>query len=116
MRNLHISAKEILEQLEDGAVLVDIRESIETEDVWIDRDNVLKIPYSTFAERKNELPKNKKLILCCAIGLVSENAVLTLQKNGYDAVYVLTDGLIGWQAANLPLKTIADVTCKCNKE
>ena len=118
MSNRYISAENVLEQLENDAVLVDIRETFETENVWIDRENVLKIPYATFAERKGELPKNKKLILCCAIGLVSENAATALKKDGYEAIYILQDGLIGWKAAGLPLKTIEELACKCkcNKE
>ena len=112
INNSHISAEEAFKLTEKDAVLVDIREGFEVENVWMDRDDVLKIPYSEIAKRKRELPENKKLILCCAIGLVSEIAAVQLKTEGY-TVYVLQDGLIGWKNANLPLKTIAEINCKC---
>lgn len=113
MNDLYISAEEAFEQLENEAVLIDIRETFEVENVWIDRDDVWKLPYSTFGQGKADLPQNKKLILCCAVGLVSEDAVLQLKKDGYNAVYVLKDGLVGWKQANLPLKTMEEAACKC---
>lgn len=110
--NLFILAKEAFQLLENEAVLVDIREDFEVENVWIERDDVLKIPYVSLVERKAELPKNKKLILCCAVGLLSEIAASQLKEEGYNAV-ALKDGLIAWKKANLPMKTAEDVVCKC---
>ena len=114
MNKLYISAENAFELIGNEAVLVDVREPFELENVWIDRDDVVKIPYPTLAQRKDELPENKTLILCCAAGLVSKTAAVQLKADGYNAVYVLKDGLIGWKKANLPLKTIEDVECKCN--
>ena len=115
MNELHISAENALKQIDNEAVLVDIREGFEVENVWINREDILKVPYSEFAHRKEELPKDRTLILCCAAGLVSEIAASQLKTDGYPAVYVLKDGLIGWKKANLPLQTIEEVgfECKC---
>jgi len=112
MIDLHIPATDVVKLIEKDAVLVDIREGFEVENVWIDRADVLRIPYSEFDQREKELPKNKTLILCCAAGLLSEAVALQLKTEGY-TVYVLQDGLIGWKNANLPLKTIAEINCKC---
>jgi len=113
MNNLHIPAVRANELNGDGAVLVDVRETIETENVWIDKENIVKIPFSEFVERGMELPKNQTLILCCAVGLVSEKAAGILRENGYESVFVLENGLVGWKDARLPLKTIEEVNCKC---
>jgi rhodanese-related sulfurtransferase len=116
MSELYIPAKKVFKLLEEKeAVLIDLREDFEVENVWIDRDDVLKIPFSIFVERKEKLPENKKLILCCAAGFISEIAMLQLMEEGHNAVYALKDGLIGWKKAKLPLQTIEEVgfECKC---
>jgi len=113
MNNQYISAAKANELHEDKTVFVDVRESIETENVWIDKKNVVKIPFSSLAERQKELPENKTIILCCVAGLVSEKAAEILQENGYKSVFILENGLIGWKEACLPLKTVEEMNCKC---
>ncbi|MDR0368388.1 MAG: rhodanese-like domain-containing protein [Bacteroidales bacterium] len=112
----YISAVEAYKAALNGAVLVDVREKIETSDVWINMEDVVYIPFSSFVRKMSILPKDKSLILCCAIGLVSVKAAKLLSQQGYDAVFVLNNGLVSWQLAELPLKTIASLTCKCQCE
>ena len=110
----YISANDACQAAQEGAILIDVREEIETSDVWIDMKNVLNIPFSTFAEKMQIIPKNKPLILCCAIGLASEKAAKLLLEQNYDAVSVLKNGLIAWKLAELPLKTAISACCQCN--
>ena len=113
MKDIYMSTENALGQVENGtAVLIDVREPFEVENVWIDREDVLKMPYASLEERKEELPKNKRLIVCCAVGLVSEIAALQLRENGYEAVG-LKDGLVGWKRAGFALKTFEEAQCKC---
>jgi rhodanese-related sulfurtransferase len=98
---------------QEGALLADVREKAETSDVWLDMENVIFIPFSLFAQLKKELPFDKQLILCCAVGIVSEKAARLLSEAGYEHVFVLRNGLIAWQSAGLPLKTAAGLFCKC---
>lgn len=112
----YISAIDAYKASQDGAVLVDVREKMETSDVWIDMENVIFMPFSSFEKELETLPKDKQLILCCAIGLASQKAAEVLTGFGFDSVYVLNNGLISWQLAELPLKTIASLTCKCQCE
>ena len=112
----YISAVDAFKAAQNGAVLVDVREKMETSDVWINLENVLYIPFSSFDKELNVLPKDKPLILCCAIGLVSPKAAEVLFEHEYYSVSVLNNGLVSWQLAELPLKTIASLTCKCQCE
>ena len=112
----YISANDAYGAAQEGAVLIDVREEIETSDIWINMENVLSIPFSAFAKKMQEIPKNRQLILCCAIGLVSEKAAKLLSEHNYDAVSVLKNGLIAWQLAELPLKTAEATCCQCKCE
>ena len=112
----YISANDAYRAAQEGAVLIDVREEIETSDIWINMENVLNIPFSTFAKKMQEIPKNKPLIFCCAIGLVSEKATKLLLENDYQSIFILENGLIAWQLAELPLKTAEATCCQCKCE
>jgi rhodanese-related sulfurtransferase len=109
----YISAIDAQNAAEKGALLLDVREKIETEDVWIDAYPVLSIPLSSFTELENKIPRNRQIIVCCAIGIASEKAANILTEKGYKDVFVLENGLIAWQLAKLPLKSNQDISCQC---
>ena len=109
----YITANDAYKAVQEGAILVDVRETVETSDIWIDMEQVVNIPLSAFTEKMQILPKDKQLILCCAIGLASEKAAKLLSENKYDTVSVLKNGLIAWQLAELPLKTFESLPCQC---
>ena len=109
----YISANDAYRAAQEGAILIDVREEIETSDIWINMNGILNIPISSFAKKIQEIPKNKTLILCCAIGLASEKAAKLLLENNYDTIYILRNGLIAWQLAELPLKTVEPLCCQC---
>jgi rhodanese-related sulfurtransferase len=109
----YISAVEAYREAKNGAVLLDVREEIETMDKWIDMENVVSIPFNDWANSEKKLPKNKPIIVCCAVGIVSKKAATTLMKEGYTDVFVLENGLIAWKLADLPLKSIEDRPCPC---
>jgi len=113
MKTQYISANDAFKAVQEGAILIDVREDIETSDVWINMKDVLNIPFSTFVKNMQKIPKNKPLILCCAIGLASEKAAKLLSKNNYDTVFILKNGLIAWQLAELPMKTAESLGCQC---
>lgn len=55
-------------------------------------------------ETAGELAKRKErpIIVCCATGQRSSQAIATLRKLGYARVFNLSGGLGGWQQAGLP--------------
>ena len=88
--------------VEDGALMVDIRE--------LDEWQMLRIPGAEFKplsqiqDRFEELPRDVDVILQSRSGNRSAqatNALLT--QAGFDRVYNLTGGLIAWHSANLPV-------------
>jgi len=73
---------------------VDIRMDFERE-VW-ELKFGLKIPLNELSERKEELPKNKRIVLGCPTGPRSIVGWTYLKSEGYDVVFLKggLDGLI----------------------
>ncbi len=52
---------------------------------------------------KLEQHKNKPVILACLNGLSARSSASLLVKQGFTQVYVLNEGIAGWNASRLPL-------------
>ena len=96
-----VSSTEAQKSLENGAVLVDVREQNEYTEIRI--PGSLIIPLSVFAERFGELPKDKPLVMQCRSGARSAKAAEYLLANGYTDVTNLTGGILAWDEAGLPV-------------
>ena len=96
-----IAAAEARTRIEKGAVLVDVRETNEYTEIRIPGSRLL--PLSTFAERFEELPKDKPLVMQCRSGARSAKAAEYLLANGYTDVSNLTGGILAWDEARLPV-------------
>ena len=57
------------------------------------------------AERVQELPKDRTLLVYCAGGYRSSIAASVLQERGFARVQEIAGGLAAWEAANLPVHT-----------
>lgn len=82
---------DVIEKNPDLQVL-DIRE--EAERVAFSLDNTINIPLGQLRERFNELDKDKDILIFCAIGVRSYNALRVLRENGFlkEKVYVYPAG------------------------
>lgn len=99
-----ISVAETLHKMENGAVLIDVREDNEWEKGHaraaahigrgvIERDIVGKFP-----------DKDQELILYCGGGYRSALAADNLQKIGYTNVFSMNGGWSAWQEAGAPVE------------
>jgi rhodanese-related sulfurtransferase len=61
------------------------------------------IPVWAIMQGNHNLPKNRPLLLVCAVGGRSFAAGQLLARNGYPEVYNLSGGLSAWKQAGLPL-------------
>jgi rhodanese-related sulfurtransferase len=82
---------------------VDVREANEFADVRLPEDVVL-LPLSAFAERFEELPRDRPLLMMCAGGTRSAAATGHLLRNGYNDVVNVAGGIKEWEAVGLPVK------------
>ncbi len=66
--------------------------------------NALNIPVNDLKKQIGTLDKyrGKPVIVVCRSGNQSQLAVRQLRQAGFDEVYNLAGGMVGWQSANLP--------------
>ncbi len=62
------------------------------------------IPIGEFERRIAEVPKNKTILVYCAVGSRSKPVAELLSQRGYREVYNMTDGIIGWYRNGFPLQ------------
>ena len=97
-----IDVLEAQNRTEDGALLVDVREQNEYDDAHI--PGSILLPLSEFAQRYEELPKDKPLIMQCRSGARSGQATEFLLQNGYSDVVNMAGGILAWGVAELPVE------------
>lgn len=102
-----VEPTEAKKRLERGAVLVDVREPDEFAQGHA--QNAILIPLSQWAERYQELPTDKEVLLICAAGVRSARAADYAARFGYTCTNV-EGGLHAWFAHGLPVVFPSDVS------
>jgi glyoxylase-like metal-dependent hydrolase (beta-lactamase superfamily II)/rhodanese-related sulfurtransferase len=87
----------------DPPLLVDVRGPGERGQKHI--GGSLGIPLNHLVENLDKLPKNRPLVVYCAGGYRSSIAASLLQRGGFDRVSEIAGGIVGWEAAKLPVQT-----------
>ena len=87
-----------------GALLVDVREKEEVEQLAFDVPDIVNIPLSEFEYRYSELPKNKELVIVCRSGVRSLRAAGFLLNHGFENVVNMKHGIIRWVNKGFPAK------------
>ena len=90
--------------VKNGAILVDVREANELEQLAYDVPNILHIPLTEFEERYIEIPKDKEVVMVCRSGGRSLRAAGFLVNHGYDKVVNMKHGMIRWVQKGFPTK------------
>ena len=62
------------------------------------------IPDYELEKRVSEVPKNRPVLVVCAVGARSQPAADFLARRGYQPVYHLNNGLVGWYRAGFPVE------------
>jgi len=65
----------------------------------------LSIPLNHLVDRLKDLPRDRSLLVFCAGGYRSSIAASLLQRSGFDSVSEIAGGIVGWEAAKLPVQT-----------
>ena len=94
-------AAELL-SLPDAPLAIDVRTPREREQKYI--AGSMHIPLNHLVERVGEIPKDRSLVVYCAGGYRSSIAASLLQRNGFDRVSEIAGGIVGWEAAKLPVQ------------
>jgi rhodanese-related sulfurtransferase len=92
------------EWVKNGALLVDVREKDEVEQLAFDVPAIINIPLSEFEERFHEIPKDKEVVMVCKNGSRSLRAAGFLVNHGYDKVVNMQHGITRWVQKGFPTK------------
>jgi rhodanese-related sulfurtransferase len=92
------------EWVKRGALLVDVREKEEVEQLAYDVPNIIYIPLSDFEDRYTEVPKDKEVVVVCKGGGRSLRAAGFLVNHGYTNVVNMEHGMIRWATKGFPTK------------
>lgn len=94
--------------IKDGALLVDVREQDEVDQLAFNAMKILHIPLSEFENRFIEIPLNENVVVVCRVGERSLRAVNYLIHNGFDSERVVNMkfGLNRWVSKGYP--TVGD--------
>ena len=62
------------------------------------------IPIDKIEKRLNEVPKNRPVVVYCAVGSRSRIVAQALSGRGYPEVYNMRDGISGWYHNGFPIQ------------
>ena len=97
-----LTPSEVRAELEQGALLVDIREAHEIMGRTVAIGEVLPLPRSELAGGVAGLPDDRGLILADSTGVRARAAALLLAAAGIEQVAILAGGVIEWHRNGLP--------------
>ena len=89
--------------LNDDATILDARSAEEYASGHI--KGAINIPHTDVAARLSEIPKDKPVMVHCAMGGRAKMAAQVLEANGYEVWCVSQGGMREWAALHLPTTT-----------
>lgn len=95
-----VQAREMLEK-NDQVYLLDVRTFQEYSQIRLAGANL--IPIDQLLRRIAELPKDRPILVYCAVGSRSTQVMNYLAKIGYGPVYNLNGGIWAWQLRGYPV-------------
>ncbi len=81
--------------------LLDVRTSEEYQQARLEGARL--IPIDQFAKRLAEVPKDRPVLVYCAVGSRSAQVVNYLARQGYPEIYNLYGGIYSWAQQGLPV-------------
>ncbi len=103
-RVIEICPTTTLDKVSNGALLIDVRENYEVNQLAFDVPKLMHIPYSEFEKRFTEIPKNEEIVMVCSEGERSLKTAYLLMNNGYQNVFNMSKGLTKWVQKGFPTK------------
>ncbi len=100
--NAEVSPKASREAIDGGAMLIDVREKSEYNELHI--PGSVLIPLGELPARLAEVPADRDVYVHCRMGGRSGRAVDYLRAFGRTNSFNVTGGIEAWQAAGLPVE------------
>lgn len=97
-----VDAAEARRMQEAGAVILDVREAAEWRGGHI--PGARHVPLAQVESRLEEIPRDRPVVLHCALGSRSALAAKRLQALGFENVHDMAGGMRAWKQADLPVE------------
>jgi rhodanese-related sulfurtransferase len=97
-----VSVEEALALSEKGALLIDVREPDELQEMAYDVKEVINIPLGELPNKLKEIPKDKQVIVVCQKGGRSSQAFELLNGKGYVNIANMAGGMDAWSEKGFP--------------
>ena len=94
-----VEAKKLLDK--GGVFLLDVRTPQEFQQARL--QGAVLIPVDQVEKRLGEIPRNKPVMVYCAVGSRSRPVADFLGQKGFRTLYHMSDGIVGWYRNGLPL-------------
>jgi rhodanese-related sulfurtransferase len=103
---MKIQAREVHDQIQSGGriVLIDVRTPVEHEEMHIAGSHLMSLDQLDPAAVKQVGTGAASCVLICRSGKRAEQAAEKLQAAGCGNLRILDGGVLGWEAAGLPLE------------
>lgn len=95
-----ISPKQVQNKLENGAILVDIREPSETNREYIEIAE--KWPLSVMPNQKPDIKRKKEVVFFCRSGARTQMNAQNLDASFPNRSYIMQGGITAWRGDKLP--------------
>jgi len=98
-----IDAPQLADWMGDGSEqlsIIDVREMREISQGSV--PGAIPLPLATLPARLHELKQSDKIVVICRSGVRSAHACMFMQEQGFENVFNLRGGVIGWAQGNLP--------------
>lgn len=93
-----ISPTEAQLRIDNGAMLLDVRESVEYQAFHAPAAKLISL--GSLDRRLKEIPKEREILVICNSGNRSAQAANLLQKQGFQVTNI-KGGMVAWQSAGL---------------
>jgi thioredoxin len=104
----HVNAPEFKRLVDAGSrIILDVRTPEEVAQGCIVNASTINLYDQDFEEKINLIPKEKEICVYCKVGGRSAEAVKILEKNGFNKIYNLRNGIMEWEKEGFPIERSA---------
>jgi rhodanese-related sulfurtransferase len=100
---IEICPTSTFKRVQEGALLVDVREKAELLTLSFNVPNIINIPISEFDDKYAKIPKDLDVIVVCDSGIRSLKATYFLLYHGYTNVVNMHSGIEKWVKKGFPI-------------
>ena len=96
-----VEAYQLMQSRGEDVFLLDVRTPVEFREVRLDGAKL--IPIDQLLRRMQEVPRNRPVLVYCAVGSRSSQVVGYMARKGFPEVYNLYGGIYAWGKKGLPV-------------